>query len=209
MRLSTLNGVKIYDMSSGKSLPEYMEEAKKRNIKLKSLDEYRNRIELIQDLDFAVASTRVRVSEDQGYIIASGVYPPRVKIFETRELGLKVERGIDAEIIQMRILSDDYSKIALLCDDRNIELHAQYGRHFKIRIPKFGRDMVYNPNTADIITVGASNEIYRLNLSLGRFQSPFISAAEELTCVAYTPRLELAATGSINSLVEFWDTKSR
>ena len=64
MRLSTLNGVKIYDMSSGKSLPEYMEEAKKRNIKLKSLDEYRNRIELIQDLDFAVASTRVRVSED-------------------------------------------------------------------------------------------------------------------------------------------------
>ena len=47
-----------------------------------------------------------------------------MKIFETAELGLKVERGIDAEIIQMRILSDDYSKIALLCDDRNIELHA-------------------------------------------------------------------------------------
>ena len=69
--------------------------------------------------------------------------------------------------------------------------------------------MVYNPNTADIITVGASNEVYRLNLSLGRFQSPFISAGEELTCVAYTPRLELAATGSIDSLVEFWDAKAR
>ena len=124
MKLSTLNGVKIYDLASGKSLPEYMEEAKKRNIKLKSLDEYRNRIDLVQDLDFRVASHRITVSPDQNFIVASGVYPPRVKIFETSELGLKVERGIDAEVIQMRLLSDDYSKIALLCDDRNIELHA-------------------------------------------------------------------------------------
>lgn len=39
--------VKVYDLSSGKSMPEYMEEAKKRKIKLKQLDEYNNRIELI------------------------------------------------------------------------------------------------------------------------------------------------------------------
>ena len=45
--MSTLNGVKIYDLSSGKSLPEYMEEAKKKKIKLRNLDEYRNRIDLI------------------------------------------------------------------------------------------------------------------------------------------------------------------
>ena len=82
---------------------------------------------------------------------------------------MKVERGIDAEVLQMRILSDDYSKIALLCDDRNIELHAQYGRHFKIRIPKFGRDFIFNPHTADIVTVGAGHEIYRLNRGLGRW----------------------------------------
>jgi ribosome biogenesis protein ENP2 len=47
MKVSTLNGVKIYDLSSGKSIPEYMAEAKKRKIKLKHLDEYRNRIDLI------------------------------------------------------------------------------------------------------------------------------------------------------------------
>ena len=64
------------------------------------------------------------MSNDQNYIVASGVYAPRVKIYETRELSMKVERGIDAEVLQMRILSDDYSKIAMLCDDRNIELHA-------------------------------------------------------------------------------------
>ena len=47
MKVSELNGVKIYDLSSGKSVPEYVEEAKKRKIKLKHLEEYTNRIDLI------------------------------------------------------------------------------------------------------------------------------------------------------------------
>lgn len=47
-----------------------------------------------------------------------------LKIFDTHDLSLKCERGIDSEIVQMQILSTDYSKIAMLCADRNIELHA-------------------------------------------------------------------------------------
>ena len=129
------------------------------------------------------------MSPDGNYIIASGVYPPRVKIFETRDMAMKVERGLDAEVVQMQVISDDYSKLAFLCSDRNIELHAQYGRHFKIRIPKFGRDMVYNPHSADIFTVGLGSQINRLNLSLGRFQSPFESESPEINCVDYSPSL--------------------
>ena len=64
------------------------------------------------------------MSEDQRYIIASGGYPPKIKIFETSDLSLKCERGIDSEVIQLQILSSDYSKVAFLCADRNIELHA-------------------------------------------------------------------------------------
>lgn len=41
-----------------------MQEAKKRKIKLKHLDEYRNRIDLIQDMDFKISCTRLRVSAD-------------------------------------------------------------------------------------------------------------------------------------------------
>ena len=47
MKVIVLNGVKIYDLSAGKSIPEYIEEAKKRKIKLKKLEEYANRIDLI------------------------------------------------------------------------------------------------------------------------------------------------------------------
>lgn len=124
MKVSTLNGIKIYDLSAGKSVVEYMAEAKQRKVKLKDLEEYRSRIDLIQDLDFPISSKRIRITPDNNYILASGVYPPRIKIYETRELSMKCERGIDSEVVQMLSLSDDYSKIALLCADRNIELHA-------------------------------------------------------------------------------------
>ena len=166
---------------------EYMSEAKKRKVKLKDLEEYRTRIDLIQDLDFAISSQKIRVTRDNNYILATGVYPPRLKIYDTRELSMKCERGIDAEVIQLIDIADDYSKIAILCGDRNIELHAQYGRHFKIRIPRFGRDMVYNQHSSDLITCGEGNEIYRLNLSLGRFQAPFVSSCLDLNCIDYCP----------------------
>jgi len=82
-------------------------------------------------------------------------------------LGLKVERGIESEIIDFKILGDDYEKIALLEADRSIELHAKYGRHFKTRAPTFGRALEYIPFNADLAIVGASNEMWRLNLDRG------------------------------------------
>ena len=124
MKVSELNGVKIYDLSSGKSVPECVEEAKRRKIKLKELNEYSNRIDLIQDLEYPVSCNRLRISDDNNYIVTAGVYTPMIKIFETAELSMKCERGIDSDVVQMQVLDRDYSKIAFLCSDRNIELHA-------------------------------------------------------------------------------------
>ena len=57
-------------------------------------------------------------------MIATGIYAPMVKIFDTHDLSLKCERGLDSEVVQFQILSNDYSKLAFLSSDRNIELHA-------------------------------------------------------------------------------------
>jgi ribosome biogenesis protein ENP2 len=149
------------------------------------------------------------VSNDGFYMVASGVYPPRIKIFETQEMSVKCERGIDAEVLKLSILSDDYTKIAMLLHDRYIELHAQYGRHFRIRVPKVGRDMTYMPNTCDLVTVGATNEIYRLNLEQGRFLAPLESDSEEINCVAYNSTLHCIATGGIDGVVEMWSMDER
>ena len=49
---------------------------------------------------------------------------------------MKCSRGLDSEIVKFCLLGEDYKKIAMVCEDRNIELHAQYGKHFKLRVPK-------------------------------------------------------------------------
>lgn len=69
--------------------------------------------------------------------------------------------------------------------------------------------MIYQPYTCDLLAVGASKEIYRVNLDLGRFQSPFESESEELTTIDYSHELNLAATGGIDGKVEFWDFESK
>jgi len=45
--ISELNGVKIYNLSVGKTVPEFMEDAKSKQNKLKSNMDFRNRIDLI------------------------------------------------------------------------------------------------------------------------------------------------------------------
>jgi len=99
MKVSELNGIKIYDLSAGKSEPECVEEAKKRKCKLKEIEEYSTRIDLIQDLDYPISCQRLRMTSDNRYLVTAGVYPPRVKIFETADLSMKCERGIDSEVI--------------------------------------------------------------------------------------------------------------
>jgi ribosome biogenesis protein ENP2 len=64
----------------------------------------------------------------------------------------------------LQALGDDFDKLVFLRADRSIEFHARYGRYFVTRIPKFGRDMAYHFPSCDLLAVGSSREIYRLNL---------------------------------------------
>ncbi len=69
--------------------------------------------------------------------------------------------------------------------------------------------MIYQPHSCDLITVGATNEIYRLNLDLGRFNTTLISDSEELNCLDYSPDLNVIATGGIDGRVELWNMDNR
>ncbi len=42
-------------------------------------EEYRRRVELLQDFDFPTASTVVSMSPDGRYVISAGTYPPQVR----------------------------------------------------------------------------------------------------------------------------------
>ena len=109
----------------------------------------------------------------------------------------------------MHVLSDDWTKLALLLDDRNIEFHAQYGRHYKTRIPKYGRDMMYIEELAELVAVGMGNEAYRLNLEQGRFYSPIETGLPGINACTVSPQHRLMAFAGEDGCVEIYDPRSR
>ncbi|CAH7300918.1 Nol10 [Phodopus roborovskii] len=208
MQVSSLNEVKIYSLSCGKSLPEWLSDRKKRALQKKDVD-VRRRIELIQDFEMPTVCTTIKVSKDGQYILATGTYKPRVRCYDTYQLSLKFERCLDSEVVTFEILSDDYSKIVFLHNDRYIEFHSQSGFYYKTRIPKFGRDFSYHYPSCDLYFVGASSEVYRLNLEQGRYLNPLQTDAAENNVCDINAAHGLFATGTIEGRVECWDPRVR
>ena len=117
MQVSTTNDVKIYNLSAGKSLPDWLTERKRRQL-VKNDIEIRKRIELIQDFEMPAVSDCVKISADGQYVLATGIYKPRVRCYDLHNLGLKFERCLDSEVVTFQVLSEDYSKMVFLHCDR-------------------------------------------------------------------------------------------
>ena len=208
MQVSNPNNIKIYDLSQGKSLPEFIGEKKRRALLKKDIDLQR-RIELIQDFGMPTVSHSINMSYDQQYIFATGTYKPRVRCFDVKDLSMKFERCVDCEIVTFSILSDDYGKACYLLRDRHLEMHTPQGTHYKIRFPKFGRDMAYHSGNCDLMVVGSGNEINRLNLDQGRFLKSYETHSSELTKIIVNEEHHLVMAGGTNGHVECWDPRSK
>lgn len=114
------------------------------------------------------------------------------------------------------MLSDDWTKILHLQNDRTVELHTQGGFHYRTRIPKFGRSLAYHFPSCDAIITATGNEVYRLNLDQGRFMTPLVLEDDEngeiegVNVVDINPAHQLLAFGvDGNGTVQFWDPRSR
>lgn len=77
------------------------------------------------------------------------------------------------------LLSSDYTKSLHLQTDRFLEFHTAGGLHYSTRIPRFGRDLLYDRHSAEALvpSVGVnadgSGEVFRLNLEIGRFMKGY------------------------------------
>ncbi|KAL3076376.1 hypothetical protein niasHS_011795 [Heterodera schachtii] len=207
MQLSISNNVKIYNLSSGKSLPDWITAKKRRKLE-KQDEDIRKRIQLVQDLEMPSVSHTVNFSPDGHYFFATGSYKPMVKCYDLDELTLKFERGLDADVVKFLMLSEDYSKFILLEEERHVEFHTNYGRYFRLRIPDFGRDMAFCREQSEVNIVGCHSDIFRLNLELGRFHEPLRSEAESLTFLFFFA-FQLFVCGTGDARVEAWDQRCR
>ncbi|CAD5219418.1 unnamed protein product [Bursaphelenchus okinawaensis] len=208
MQVSKSNDVKIYNLSAGKSLPQWISEKKRRNLEKKDID-IRRRIQLIQDFEMPCVSNSICITNDGQYIYAAGTYKPTLKCYDVNDLSLKFERGLDAEVVKLMPLTEDYSKVAMLQTERWVEFHARFGRYFRLRIPKVGRDMAFCNEASDLYMVGGGNEIFRLNLEQGCFLSSLATESDTLNCCTFNKYHQLFATGGSNATVEAWDHRDK
>ena len=208
MRVSAPNGVKVYQVTSGKDAPKWLSEKNKR--KLRKDAEYGRRVELVQDLEFTCASSRVKLSPDGNFLCVPGIHPPQVKVYDLSQLSMKFERHLDSEVVDFEVLGEDYSKLAFMCADRSINFHAKFGKYYSTRTPRQGRDMTYVRHTGDLLVVGSSSDVYRLNLEQGRFLNPMRAATSEgLNCVDVSREHGLIAVGTEDGAVECFDSRTR
>ncbi|KAK3245059.1 hypothetical protein CYMTET_45354, partial [Cymbomonas tetramitiformis] len=207
LKVSAPNGIKVYNIAAGKTIPAWLSDKAKRNFRKD--EEYNRRVELIQDLEFPAVSQKVKFSKDGKFFMATGLHPPQVKVYELADLCMKFERTFTAEIVDFQVLSEDYSKMAFICMDRSVNFHAKFGAYHKIRTPRQGRDLAYCPETCDLFVVGSSPEMYRINLEQGRFMSPVVSKSQAINCCGISPIHGLMATGGEDGLLECWDPRSR
>ena len=230
----TNNTVPVYTVagsSTSRSLPDWLSNQQKR----KKDPEYVNRVELLQDFEFEEASQCVRVSEDGEWVMSTGTYKPQIHTHYLPNLALSWARHTNTLNKTFIFLSSDYSKTAHLQEDRSLEFHTPGGCHESLRIPRYGRDLAYDRNNAELLipAVGVNGngmgEVFRFNLELGRFMNELeISVgADEVRTLSSGALQGGVDTGSVNVVavaegshnllafgtslgtVEYWDTRSR
>ncbi|KOS17396.1 Ribosome biogenesis protein ENP2 [Escovopsis weberi] len=234
MKLSNPGQVPVYTISgasTARPLPDWLARRRKRS--LKNDVEYQNRVELLQDFEFEEASSCVRVSEDGDWVMSTGTYKPQIHVHNLPQLSLSFARHTTSLNQSFVLLSSDYSKSLHLQNDRKLEFHTPMGCHYEVRIPRYGRDLVYDRHATEAIVpaVGidadGKGEVFRMNLELGRFMRSYqveVGGDDKLSggglqggvnvgsvnmaAIAENTH-NLLAFGTSIGTVEFWDPRSR
>ncbi|KAI5281157.1 Small ribosomal subunit biogenesis [Ascosphaera acerosa] len=180
MHLTNQSQVPVYTISgsnTARPLPEWLARQRKRS--LKHDPEYANRVELLQDFEFEEASQCIRVSEDGDWVMSTGTYKPQIHVHYLPHLSLSFARHTSSLNTTFLLLSSDYSKSLHLQADRSLEFHTPSGCHYTTRLPRYGRDLVYDRRAAEALVpaVGVNadglGEVFRLNLEQGQYMRSY------------------------------------
>lgn len=233
MKLSNPGTVPVYTISgasTARPLPDWLARRRKRS--LKNDPEYQNRVELLQDFEFEEASNCVRISEDGEWVMSTGTYKPQIHVHNLPQLSLSFARHTNSLNHSFVLLSQDYSKSLHLQTDRRLEFHTPMGCHYEVRIPRYGRDLVYDRQATEALVpaVGldadGKGEVFRMNMELGRFMKSYqvdvggddhtggglqggIGVGSVNVAAVAEGTHNLLAFGTSIGTVEFWDPRSK
>ncbi|KAJ2865668.1 Small ribosomal subunit biogenesis [Coemansia erecta] len=205
------NNVKVYTVSGStlsRKVPDWLARRKRRE--LQKDVEWTTRLELMQDFGFPEAGLRIKTTADGQHCMATGVYKPQIRVYDFNNVSMKFERHTNAENVDFLVLSDDWTKSVHLQNDRTIEFHNEGQMHFRLRVPRFGRALAYHSPSCDVLVCGASAEVNRVNVEVGRFMAPMHTGSSGGVNVAdVSPAHLLYGFGTEDGAVEFWDPRAR
>lgn len=236
MKLTNALDVPVYTISgasTARPLPDWL--ARKRKRSLKNDPEYANRVELLQDFEFEEASQCIRASDDGEWVMSTGTYKPQIHTHYLPHLSLSFARHTSSLNLTFLLLSSDYSKSLHLMTDRKLEFHTPGGCHYETRLPRYGRDLIYDKRSAEAlvpavgVNADGNGEVYRLNLEVGRYMKPYqvdvggddmttsgggalqggIHTGSVNTAAIAEHSHNLLAFGTSIGTVEFWDPRSK
>lgn len=196
--------------------------------------EYQNRVELLQDFEFDEASSCIRISDDGDWVMSTGTYKPQIHVHNLPQLSLSFARHTTSLNHSFVLLSSDYSKSLHLQTDRKLEFHTPMGCHYNVRLPRYGRDLLYDRHSAEALipAVGLDaegrGEVFRLNLERGQFMKSFqievggddgvgvgnglqggIGVGSVNVAAVAEDTHNMLAFGTSLGTVEFWDPRSK
>lgn len=202
------SSVPVYSLSDGTQMPEFLTERKRRQMQ-KDDESLRRRIELLQDFEYeGGTSRRARFSQNGAFIVTTGEYPPRCRVFEVGQLSMKYERRLGCECVDVALLTEDAGKLVYLLSDRTLDLHTPYGSHYKVRMPSHGRELAYDAERCVLYAGCAKAEVQRLDLDAGRFLEPLQGTAGFVRVRLAPNGVPLLAAGDEAGGVLFWDARA-
>ncbi|TPP52005.1 hypothetical protein CGC20_5110 [Leishmania donovani] len=209
MQVSLHNTVKTYNLTAGKSLPEWLSERRK-NKRASAGQE--NRVELLHDLEFPHCARCIFRCANGTHLFAAGDYPYRLKCFDVNDLSMKFSFNADMNILSGVCLSPDYRKFALRGEGRQITIHHTSAIVDRVRVPHLQRSLAYNQFQADLLSAGVSPEVYRINLETGAFVESYqTSSADGVNHVEvfgrHGPVSGVVLTAGCDGAIEAWDSR--
>ncbi|ESL06158.1 hypothetical protein TRSC58_06172 [Trypanosoma rangeli SC58] len=205
MQVSLHNKVKTYNLTAGKSLPEWISERKKN----KRLAGGEHRVELIHDLEFPHFARTIFRTANGTHLFAAGDYPPRLKCFDVNQLSMKYSFNADMPILGGVSLSPDFRKFALRGEGRQITVHHSASIIDRVRVPHTMRSLAYHPYSAELLSSGTSHEIFRLSLETGAFVESYkTQSADGVNHVEVFKNHGLIMCAGADGVVEAWDSRA-
>lgn len=110
---------------------------------------------------------------------------------------------------RMQILTEDYEKCVFLCADRSLCFHGKGGQHFSTRVPKAGRDLTYLPGQTEVVVAGSAPELWRVNLTEGRFMTPVAVDADAVNVLGVSPVHGMLAAGCEGGGLQCFDLRQK